>query len=33
MKNIEDINRESIKKITAKKKIPKFLGGSIVWPI
>ena len=27
MKNIEDINRESIKKITAKKKIPKFFAG------
>jgi len=25
MKNIEDINRESVKKILAKKKIPKFL--------
>ena len=27
MKNIEDINRESVKKILAKKKIPKFFAG------
>ena len=27
MKNIEDINRESIKKLVAKKKIPEFFAG------
>ena len=27
MKNIEDINRESVKKILAKKKIPEFFAG------
>ena len=27
MKNIEDINRESVKKILAKRKIPKFFAG------
>ena len=27
MKNIEDINKESVKKILAKKKIPKFFAG------
>ena len=30
MKNIEDINRESVKKILAKKKIPAFFAGDIV---
>ena len=30
MKNIEDINRESIKKILAKKKIPKFSAGDTI---
>ena len=30
MKNIEDINRESVKKILAKKKIPKFFAGDTV---
>jgi len=27
MKNIEDINKESVKKVLAKKKIPKFFAG------
>ena len=30
MKNIEDINRESVKKILTKKKIPKFFAGDTV---
>tara|TARA_Y100000590_G_scaffold458350_1_gene612882 strand:- start:23 stop:535 length:513 start_codon:yes stop_codon:yes gene_type:complete len=30
MKNIEDINRDSVKKILAKKKIPKFFAGDTV---
>ena len=30
MKNIEDINKESVKKILAKKKIPKFFAGDTV---
>ena len=30
MKNIEDINRESTKKILAKKKIPKFSAGDTI---
>jgi len=30
MKNIEDINRESIKKILVKKKIPKFSAGDTI---
>jgi len=30
MKNIEDINRESVKKILAKKKIPEFFAGDTV---
>ena len=30
MKNIEEINRESVKKILAKKKIPAFFAGDIV---
>ena len=30
MKNIEDINRESIKKILVKKKIPKFYAGDTI---
>ena len=30
MKNIEDINRESVKKILAKKKIPDFFAGDTV---
>ena len=30
MKNIEDINRESVKKILAKKKIPKFSAGDTI---
>ena len=30
MKNIEDINRENVKKILAKKKIPKFFAGDTV---
>ena len=30
MKNIEDINRESVKKILAKKKIPKFSVGDAI---
>ena len=30
MKNIEDINRESIKKILVKKKIPKFFAGDTI---
>ena len=30
MKNIEDINRESVKKILAKKKIPKFFAGDTI---
>jgi len=30
MKNIEDINRESVKKILAKKKLPKFFAGDTI---
>jgi len=30
MKNIEDINRESVKKILASKKYPQFFPGNIV---
>ena len=30
MKNIEEINKESVKKILAKKKIPAFFAGDIV---
>ncbi len=30
MKNIEDINRESVKKILAKKKIPEFFAGDTI---
>ena len=30
MKNIEDINRESVKRILAKKKIPEFFAGDTV---
>ena len=30
MKNIEDINREAVKKITSKKKIPKFFPGDTI---
>ena len=30
MKNIEDINRESVKKILAKKKIPEFSAGDTI---
>ena len=30
MKNIEDINRESVKKILAKKKIPEFYAGDTI---
>ena len=30
MKNIEDINRESVKKILAKKKIPDFFAGDTI---
>ena len=30
MKNIEDINRENVKKILVKKKIPKFFAGDTV---
>ena len=30
MKNIEEINRESVKKILAKKKIPEFFAGDTV---
>ena len=30
MKNIEDINKESVKKILAKKKIPKFFAGDTI---
>ena len=30
MKNIEDINRESVKKILASKKYPEFFPGDIV---
>ena len=30
MKNIEDINKESIKKILAKKKIPEFFAGDTI---
>ena len=30
MKNIEDINKESVKKILAKKKIPEFFSGDTV---
>ena len=30
MKNIEEINKESVKKILAKKKIPEFFAGDTV---
>ena len=30
MKNIEDINREAVKKIIAKKKIPEFFAGDTI---
>ena len=30
MKNIEDINKESVKKILAKKKIPEFFAGDTI---
>ena len=30
MKNIEDINRESVKKILAKKKLPEFFAGDTI---
>ena len=30
MKNIEDINRESVKKILVKKKIPEFFAGDTI---
>ena len=30
MKNIEDINRESVKKILAKKKFPEFFAGDTI---
>ena len=30
MKNIEDINRSIVKKISAEKKIPKFFAGDSV---
>ena len=30
MKNIEDINRDSVKKILEKKKIPEFFSGDTV---
>ena len=30
MKNIEDINRESVKKILAKKKFPNFFAGDTI---
>jgi len=30
MKNIEDINRESVKKILAKTKIPEFFPGDTI---
>jgi len=30
MKNIEDINRESVKKILTKKKFPKFFAGDTI---
>ena len=30
MKNIEDINRETVKKILAKKRIPKFFAGDTI---
>ena len=30
MKNIEDINRESIKKILSKNKIPEFFAGDTI---
>ena len=30
MKNIEDINRETVKKIVAKKRIPKFFAGDTI---
>ena len=30
MKNIEEINKESVKKILAKKKIPEFFAGDII---
>jgi large subunit ribosomal protein L19 len=30
MKNIEDINKENVKKISAEKKLPEFFPGDIV---
>ena len=30
MKNIEEINKESVKKILAKKRIPKFFAGDTI---
>ena len=30
MKNIEEINRDSVKKIIAKKKIPEFFAGDTI---
>ena len=30
MKNIEEINRESVKKILSKKKIPEFFAGDTI---
>ena len=30
MKNIEEINKESVKKILAKKKIPEFFAGDTI---
>ena len=30
MKNIEEINKESVKKILAKKKIPEFFAGDLI---
>ena len=30
MKNIEEINKASVKKILAKKKIPEFFAGDII---
>ena len=30
MKNIEDINRENVKKILAKRKIPEFFAGDTI---
>ena len=30
MKNIEEINKEAVKKILAKKKLPKFFAGDTI---